>query len=163
MWAHKWRAVWSQGITRAGKMMLVRLRKSQIFRPPVSAGWVRGELDKRLVDSARTSFWENAAAPALTLKPDNSVSPRMFLASFELLTQRWSSEKRSPSAGKSRHGPLKRYAWDSVTLRLTQPQCPLVFRTGSCGDFSPVTRILSWGAWCGAGTPRFSGSTSKAE
>lgn len=50
----------------------------------------------------KTSVWEKAAPPALSLKPANSVSPHTSLVPFVLLPQRWSLEQVSPKEHVSR-------------------------------------------------------------
>ena len=73
----------TEGITRVGQMMLARLMKSQISSLPGPA-WAG--LSKVTTAFASTAVREKAAPPALTLKLNNSVSPYMSLAPFELLS-----------------------------------------------------------------------------
>lgn len=62
--------------------------------PPLRASWVMGEgLNKGIMDYPRTSVWEKAALPALTLKPDDLLPTYVSLAPFELLHQHWNSER----------------------------------------------------------------------
>lgn len=63
------------------------LMVTQIWRLPAFAGWVGLGLSKRTVMPASSLFPERAAPIALTLQPNNLVSPHMSLARFELLPQ----------------------------------------------------------------------------
>ena len=51
--------------------------------------WRRG-FNKGTMVPARYYFQERAALPALTLKPDNSLPPRLSLTLFQLLSLFWS-------------------------------------------------------------------------
>lgn len=75
--------------------------ETQICPLPVSAHREMGGLNKELMDSFCTSIWDKAPPPMLVLKLDISVSLWTFLALFELLPQRCSSEEVSSSASKS--------------------------------------------------------------
>lgn len=54
-----------------------------------------GRLKKGTMASTSTSIWEKAATPALSLKPDFTVSHHIALVPFELLIQCWSAERVS--------------------------------------------------------------------
>ena len=129
--------VGSQGITRAGQPVLARLMETQLWYPPMPACQQGGGLNKGTMDSANTSVWEKVAPPALALKPDNSVPPRMSLACFKLLPQHWSSEQMSPSVSKSACRPFKRNVCDSCSSLFHSP-------TVSCWFSWPEVVQTSW-------------------
>ena len=107
--------------------------------------------------SSSTSVWESAASPALTLNPDNSVPPRICLASFTLLLQCWNSEQVQVCP---QVGPLRGTPKTLEAFHLTQPQSLLVFITRSYGGgisswhSNPVLEGLVWtGTLCSPRSP----------
>lgn len=87
-WAHTLSGVGSQGIFRERQPVLIKL----IQLLPASAHWDRGGLNKERMNSTTTSLWEKTPSPALSLKPDYSVSPYSSHAPFKLLPQCCCSE-----------------------------------------------------------------------
>ena len=64
----------SQGISRVGKTVLVRLMKSQIWYPPASSVALGGRPQKRDNDLCLPFCLGERYPPALALMPDTSVS-----------------------------------------------------------------------------------------
>lgn len=96
-----------------------------------------GEAQQRNMMLASTPVCEKAAPPALTLEPDNSVTPCMFLVPFQLLPQHWSSEQVSPyGGGVGVVAALRGMLGTAAALLLTQSQSLLVFTARSYGDLS---------------------------
>ena len=75
-----------QDAANSVKIVSANLMETQMWSPPLPAGWVRGGLNKETILSANTSIQHRAALPSLALKPDSSVLPCVSLALFELLS-----------------------------------------------------------------------------
>lgn len=80
--------VWRSGISgnQLGRETFVsQVDGAQIRQPPTSVHQDGGGLNKETMESARTSVREKATSLALTVKPDNSISPCISLALIEQL------------------------------------------------------------------------------
>lgn len=90
---------------------------------------------------------------ALALKPHSSLSPQMSLAPFELLSLCWSLEWVWVSLCM---GPLsRRLGFQQSSFSLGRDRIPIDFHSQLLWGLISIG-ALSWGFWCGAGTPRSS-------
>ena len=93
-----------------------------------------GSVHQRKNGLCQHLYLRESCPTALTLMPDNSLSPCMFLVPFKCCSH----------AGAQREwvqvslciGPLRGVAWYLRRLHLLQPQYSWDFITGSYGDFS---------------------------
>lgn len=114
-------------------------------------GVVGGGLEIETVASAGTSVGEEAAPPALGLKPDGSAPARVSCCPESCSPRMELGESRhqvSPRAGRLR-GPLGLQPPPSPSAMISAG-----FQGKFCVDFSSWHRNLGWGAQRGAGTPR---------
>ena len=75
----------SQGISRVGKTVLVRLMKSQIWYPPASSVALGGRPQKRDNDLCLPFCLGESCSPVPTLMPETSVPLCKPLVPFKLL------------------------------------------------------------------------------
>ena len=135
----------SQGISKTGQMVLVRLLESQIWHLPAGSVdlWIcGGRVQKRDNGLCLPFCLGESCPPALTLMLDTLVPPCMPLIPFKVLPWHWSPERLNLS--KFVCDSLRGTAWDSASF-FHQLYPHWFLHPQVMGTYFSGTGTLSWG------------------